>query len=251
MAVRTVDLNADLGEGMGDDGAMLDLVSSANVACGGHAGDVETMYRTMAAAAARGVVVGAHPGYADREHFGRRDLAMDPDAIGRMVVAQVGSLRAVATQVPVAVRYVKLHGALANLAARSSDVAEAVVRAVTAMDPQLPLLAISGTELELVARRRGHPVFSEIYADRAYLADGRLVPRSRDGAVLHDVDEVADRVVGALESGTMPTIDGRRIPLAADSVCVHGDTPGAVAMATRLVAQLRASQTGISGFVAP
>ncbi|MEL6893679.1 MAG: 5-oxoprolinase subunit PxpA, partial [Actinomycetota bacterium] len=145
--MTTIDLNADLGEGMGDDDAMLDIVSSANVACGAHAGDVETMYRTLAAAAERGVVVGAHPGYPDREGFGRRVIPMAPDEVGRMVVAQVGALRAVATHVPIDVGYVKPHGALANLAGRDRSIAEAIASAVARYDPELPLLAISENTL--------------------------------------------------------------------------------------------------------
>ncbi len=169
--MRQIDLNSDLGEGfgpwtMGDDETMLSLVSSANVACGGHAGDAETMFRTLSTASQNGVTVGTHPGYLDREGFGRRIIPMSNDQIARMVAAQIGAIRAIAALVPVDVRYVKAHGALGNLAARDRDVARAVADAVRCVDPGLALLAISGTELERVAADLGVPVYSEVFADR-------------------------------------------------------------------------------------
>lgn len=201
-----IDLNSDLGEGfgpwaMGDDAAMLDIVTSANIACGGHAGDPETMFATLSQAAARGVVIGAHPGYADREGFGRRIIPMTPAGIGRMVAAQIGALAGVAALAGAEMRYVKPHGALGNLAADDRSAADAIVAAVAAQPDRLSVLAISGTELELAARAAGVQVFSEIFADRAYLPNGRLVPRSRPGAVLHDADQAADRLIEFLEFG--------------------------------------------------
>ena len=186
--MQTIDLNSDLGEGygpwaMGDDDAMLSVVNSANIACGGHAGDPETMYSTCRTAAERGVVVGAHPSYADREGFGRRIIPMRPDEIGRMVVAQVGALTGVARLAGTEVRYVKPHGALGNIAAADAEVARGIVAAVHAAFPTLAILAISGTQLELVARAAGVEVYSEIFADRAYQPDGLLVPRSQPGSV--------------------------------------------------------------------
>ncbi|MEZ5228911.1 MAG: 5-oxoprolinase subunit PxpA [Acidimicrobiales bacterium] len=204
---RQIDLNSDLGEGfgpwpMGDDDAMLELVSSANIACGGHAGDPETMYRTLSVAAENGVVVGAHPGYYDREGFGRRVIPMSPAEVGRIVAAQVGALRAIAATVPVEVRYVKPHGALGNLAAADTDVSKAIVAALQSVDEQLAVLAISGTQLEHVARAEGVVVYSEVFADRAYLSSGQLVPRSQPGAVLHDASEATERLLGFLETRT-------------------------------------------------
>ncbi len=236
MTDRSIDLNADLGEAygpwaMGDDDAMLSLVSSANVACGGHAGDPETMFRTLSTAAQRGVVVGAHPGYADREGFGRRIIPMTPGEIGRMVAAQIGALQAVAALVPIEVRYVKLHGALGNLAARDADVSAAVVDAVQHLGEELAILSISGTSLERVARAAGAPIFSEIFADRGYQPSGQLVPRDQPGAMIHDPREATDRLLGFLESGLMPVVGGDPIALDAHSICVHGDSGGAVAMA--------------------
>jgi 5-oxoprolinase (ATP-hydrolysing) subunit A len=249
-----IDLNADLGEGygpwpMGDDAAIMDIVTSANIACGGHAGDPETMFDTLRMAAVRGVAVGAHPGYDDRQGFGRRVIPMAPDQIGRMVAAQVGALMGVAALAGATVRYVKPHGALANLAADRRDVADAIAAAVRAVSGDLAILAISGTELELSAREAGMPVFSEIFADRGYLATGRLVPRGRDGAMIHDAGIAAVRLIGFLRTGLMPVVDGDPIRLAAQSVCVHGDSPGAVAMAQRIRDVLQAEGITLRPFL--
>lgn len=251
-----IDLNSDLGEGfgpwvMGDDAAMLRVVTSANIACGGHAGDPETMFVTLNRAAERGVTIGAHPGYADREGFGRRLVPMTPAGIGRMVAAQTGALQGVAALAGTEVRYVKPHGALGNLAADDRPVAEAIVAAVRALPGRLAILAISGTELELAARAAGVEVFSEIFADRAYLPNGRLVPRSQAGAVLHDADEAAGRLVRFLETGRMPVIEGQPIALAAQSICVHGDTAGAIGMAQAIRARLDAAGATIAPFLKP
>ena len=251
--MREIDLNADLGEGfgpwtMGDDAAMLDIVSSANLACGGHAGDPEAMFTSLRQAVERGVVVGAHPGYADREGFGRRVIPMVPEAIGRMVAAQVGALQGVAALAGAEVRYVKAHGALANLAADRADVAAAIAGAVRDLPGKLMLLAISGTELEVQGRKAGIPVVAEVFADRAYQADGRLVPRSTAGAVLHDPEVAAARMLRFAETGRMPVLGGGEVALAARSVCVHGDSPGAVAMARTLRARLEAAGVAIRPF---
>jgi UPF0271 protein len=248
-----IDLNSDLGEGygpwtMGDDAQILDCVTSANIACGGHAGDPETMYRTLRLAAQRGVRVGAHPGYVDREGFGRRVIPMAVDEIGRMVVAQVGALVALARLVGTEVRYVKPHGALGNLAAADRGVAAGIVAAIQGLDPQLAVLAISGTMLEQVAREQGVAVYSEVFADRAYQPNGQLVPRSRPGAVLHDAQEAADRLVGYLRSGRMPVAGGEPIALRADSICVHGDSPHAVEMARHIRARLQAEGVVLTPF---
>lgn len=251
---RMIDLNADLGEGfgpwsMGDDAGMLSLVTSANLACGGHASDPETMFATLKLAAKHGVTVGAHPGYSDREGFGRRIIPMEPDQIGRMVAAQIGALMGIAALVPIPITYVKPHGALGNLAAADRGVADAIVAAVQHLSPNLALLAISGTELEHAARAANQPVFSEIFADRAYRSNGQLVPRSRPDAVIHDVDEASDRLLSFLETGLMPVLDGSPIPLVAHSVCVHGDNPSAVEMARTLKTRLTASGFVLAPFI--
>lgn len=251
---RTIDLNSDLGESfgpwsMGDDATMLSLVTSANIACGGHASDPETMFKTLGEARTRNVVVGAHPGYADREGFGRRVIPMSEAEIERMVAAQIGSLMGVAALVGVAVRYVKPHGALGNLAADNAGVAAAIARAVKAISPDLAVLAISGTELETVSRRAGLKAFSEIFADRAYLPNGQLVPRSRPGAMIHDPAAAVQRLIGVLETGLMPVLDGEPIRLAAQSICVHGDGPAAVAMARAIRADLAAAGISFKPFL--
>ncbi|MBU2943860.1 5-oxoprolinase subunit PxpA [Shimia thalassica] len=251
-----IDLNSDLGESfgpwtMGDDATMLSLVNSANIACGGHASDPETMFKTLSLAKQHGVMVGAHPGYNDREGFGRRVIPMAPDEIGRMVAAQIGALVSVAALVPVKVRYVKPHGALGNLAARDPDVARAIAATILKIDPTLAVLAISGTCLEHAARDAGLTVFSEIFADRGYLSTGQLVPRGTPGAMIHDAEEAAARLLAFLKSGKMPVIDGDPIPLAAHSICVHGDGPAAVAMAREIRQRLEADGVTVSAFLNP
>lgn len=253
--VRSIDLNSDLGEGfgpwsMGEDQAMLGIVTSANIACGGHASDPETMFATLRAAAARGVSIGAHPGYADPLGFGRRIIPMSEPEIERMVAAQIGTLMGVAAVAGAKVRYVKAHGALANLAADERAVADAIARAVRAISPDLGLLAISGTALEPAGTAAGLAVYSEVFADRAYLPNGRLVPRSHPQAMLHGAAEAATRLVEFLQSGLMPTLDGPAIPLAAQSICVHGDSAGAVAMAAGVREALAAAGIRLAPFLA-
>lgn len=260
---RQIDLNSDLGEGfgpwaMGEDARMLSLVTSANIACGGHASDPETMFQTLTQAAENGVIVGAHPGYNDREGFGRRVIPMAPSEIERMVAAQIGTLIGVAALVsvpahgttPVRVRYVKPHGALANLAARDRDVARAIARAIAALGADLDVLAISGTALEQESRNEGLRVHSEIFADRAYQSNGQLVPRGQLGAVIHDARAASDRLLAFLDSGLMPVLDGAPIPLTAHSICVHGDSPGAVTMARQIRDDLSAAGVQLTGFMA-
>jgi len=249
-----MDLNSDLGEGfgpwsMGDDAAMLGVVTSANIACGGHASDPDTMFATLRMAAERGVVIGAHPGYADPLGFGRRVIPMEPVEIARMVAAQVGALQGVAALAGAKVAYVKAHGALANLAADRREVADAIASAVKALPWGLALLAISGTELEAAGRAAGLPTYSEIFADRAYLPNGRLVPRTRPDAMVHGAKAAAERLIGFLETGLMPVVGGDPIPLAAQSICVHGDSPDAVAMAREIRARLQAAGVVLAPFL--
>ena len=249
-----IDLNSDLGEGygpwaMGDDAAMLKLVSSANIACGGHASDPETMYQTLLLAAQNGVIVGAHPGFNDPLGFGRRIIPMSPAEVGRMVAAQIGSLQAMAKLAGTSVAYVKPHGALGNLAAADRAVADAIAGAVKAISTDLAILAISGTELEHAARAANITVFAEIFADRGYTPQGRLVPRSKPGAMIHDPDAAIARLLSFLETSLMPTVGGDPIPLAAQSICVHGDSPGAVEMARQIRSRLGAAGVTIAAFL--
>ena len=252
--MTTIDLNSDLGEGfgpwtMGADAQMLSIVTSANVACGGHASDPETMFQTLELARDNGVNVGAHPGFNDLIGFGRRVIPMSPAEIGRMCAAQIGALIGIAAQVGISVTYVKPHGALGNLAARDREVAEAIVAAVQKIDPKLAVLAISGTQSEQAARAAGAPVLSEIFADRGYLSSGQLVPCDQDGAMIDDAAEAAQRLITFLDTGRMPVIDGDPIKLAAQSICVHGDSSGAVDMAREVRERLTSHGVQISNFL--
>lgn len=252
--MKTIDLNSDLGEGYGawragDDAAMLRIVTSANIACGGHAGDPETMFETLRLAKAGNVMIGAHPGYADREGFGRRIIPSTIGEIERLIATQVGALIGVAALAGAEVRYVKPHGALGNLAADDNSVAEAIINAVKAVSPQLAILAISGTELEQAAKNQNLVTFSEIFADRGYLPNGRLVPRSKPGAMIDDAHQAADRLIGFLASGMMPTVDGPDIALAAHSICVHGDSEGAITVARVIRERLTAKNVTLAPFL--
>ncbi len=248
-----IDLNSDLGEGygpwaMGDDAAILGVVTSANIACGGHASDPDTMVATLTLARAQGVRVGAHPGYSDPLGFGRRIIPMSADQIERMVAVQIGALMGAAALAGVPVTYVKAHGALANLAADDRAVADAVARATRAISPDLALLAISGTELELAGNAAGLPTYSEVFADRAYLPNGRLVPRSQTGAMLHDADAATQRLLHLLDTGKMPVLGGGEVALRAQSICVHGDSAHAVAMAQAIRHGLTAAGVSLAPF---
>jgi len=249
-----IDLNSDLGEGygpwvMGDDRAMLDIVTSANIACGGHASDPETMFRTLTWARERGITVGAHPSYPDKEGFGRRRLPFPPPEVERFVAAQTGALIAIAALAGTRVSYVKPHGALANVASEERAVAEAIVRAVRAIDGKLAILAISGTVLEMAARDAGVPVYSEIYADRGYTPAGNLVPRGQPGALIEDFGSAATRLLTWLETGKMPTVGGDPVALVGHSICVHGDNPNAVVMARAIRASLAGRGIEIAPFL--
>ncbi|WP_220499646.1 LamB/YcsF family protein [Microbispora sp. H10949] len=236
---RVMDLNADLGEGygiwrLGDDLALLDLVTSANVACGFHAGDPLIIRRTCAAAVDRGVAIGAQVSYRDLAGFGRREMEVDPEELCSDVLYQLAALDGMARSMGGRVSYVKPHGALYNRACRDEEQAEAVVAAVTAFTPAasaLPILTLPGSALARVAGRHGVPTVAECFADRAYTPEGTLVPRRRPGAVLHDPDEVAARAVRMAVEGVVTTIEGGEVRVGARSVCVHGDTPGSVRIA--------------------
>jgi len=252
-AARTIDLNADLGEGfgawrMGDDEALLDIVTSANVACGFHAGDPDIMARTFARAAERKVAVGAHVAFPDLAGFGRRQMPMTPLEIERAVAYQIGAAQALAAYAGHRLTYVKAHGALANIAEGDADVASAIARAMRAVDPALTLLAIACSQQGPAGERAGLAVAQEIFADRAYLDDGRLQPRREAGAVITDVATALARVRQMLTEGALVTISGQRLPTRIDSVCVHGDTAEAVAMARALRALLAAEGYALRAF---
>ena len=240
-----INLNADLGEGfgpwsMGDDEAMLDIVSSANIACGGHAGDPETMRRTVRLAKARGVSIGAHPSYPDLQGFGRRAMALTSAALEGQIAFQVGALTGIATLEAARVTHVKPHGALNNLACIDSGVADTLCRAIRAIDRNLMLLAPAASQLLDAGRAAGLPVVEEIFADRAYLPDGQLVPRARPDAMIHGAEACVEHTLSMLEAGALIAVDGTRIPTLIGSICVHGDSPGAVGIARHLRQELGA-----------
>ncbi|MBA2434058.1 MAG: LamB/YcsF family protein [Chthoniobacterales bacterium] len=237
----SVDLNADLGEGAAGEGELLALVSSANIACGFHAGDPGSMTASILAAKAAGVAVGAHPGLADRENFGRRELPVTPGEVFALVTNQVGAFQAVATSLGVRPNHVKPHGALYNMAARDPALAEAVTNAILAVDRRLLLFAPAGSALARAAAAIALRVAREVFADRNYLPDGSLVPRTRPDALLHDAEEAAERVLRMLRENVVRAVDGSDVPLEVDTICLHGDKPEAVAFAQKLRAQLSAA----------
>ncbi|GLS59143.1 LamB/YcsF family protein [Methylobacterium haplocladii] len=253
MTRRNIDLNADLGEGfgawrMGDDAALLDIVTSANVACGFHAGDPDIMVETASAAQARGVAIGAHPGFFDVRGLGRTPIRETPRRIERDVAYQIGALQACAALAGTRVTYVKAHGALANLANAEDDIAEAVARAVAGVDRSLAFVVMPGLPAERAGLRAGLRTIREIYADRAYADDGSLALLSAPGAVLHDARDIATRVRRMVEDGAATTLSGRRIPVGIDTVCVHGDNPGAVEAARAVRAELEAAGLVLAPF---
>ena len=248
-----LDLNADVGESfgawiLGDDAAVLDVVTSANVACGFHAGDPLTLRTTCAYAAERGVVVGAQVGYRDLAGFGRRFVDVPADALAADVIYQLGALSAMAHVAGTRVAYVKPHGALYNAIVHHEAQAQAVVDAVAAVDTSLPILGLPGSVVLERASAAGLRAVSEAFADRAYTPEGRLVPRTEPGAVLHDPAEVAARVVRLAREGLVAAVDGTDVEVRAESVCIHGDTPGAVEMARSVRRALEAAAIEIRPF---
>jgi 5-oxoprolinase (ATP-hydrolysing) subunit A len=251
----SVDLNSDLGEGFGafscgDDEAMLAVVTSANVACGFHAGDPEIMARTFAIARARNVAVGAHPGFPDLWGFGRRRIPFSTGEIERLVAYQIGAAIAVAAYAEHRITYVKPHGALGNLACEDRSVADAVARAVHAVDPNLALLAIALTEQVAAGEAAGLSVHQEIFADRGYTEAGQLIPRSQPGAMILDPSEAAERVLAMVTEGAIITASGARLPTPIHSICVHGDSIHAAATARRVRDTLVRAGVNLAPFVA-
>lgn len=250
---KSVDLNSDMGEGfgayrMGDDEAILDIVSSANIACGLHAGDPEIMAQTFAVAKAKGVAVGAHPGFPDLWGFGRRRIPFSIGEIERLVAYQIGAAQALSAYAGHPITHVKAHGALGNLTQTDPDVAAAVCRAVKAVDPTLACLAIALGHQARIAAEMGLQVRSEIFADRAYDENAHLVARGTPGAVIHDPREAAERVVRMVQAQAIETISGRSIACPIDSICVHSDTPAAVGIARAVRQALENSDIGIASW---
>ncbi|MGY4709705.1 LamB/YcsF family protein [Mycolicibacterium sp. CBM1] len=249
----SVDLNADLGEGFGvwgfgDDAAMLDIVTSANLACGFHAGNPAGLTRTSRAAAERGVRVGAQVSYLDLAGFGRRFIDVAPEELTAEVIYQIGALQALARAAGTRVGYVKPHGALYNTIVTHRAQARAVAEAVHSVDPGLPVLGLAGSVFFAEAQRLGLRTVAEAFADRAYRPDGQLVSRREPGAVLHDPDQIAERVIQMVHTGQVAAVDGSVIDIRVESVCVHGDSPGAVGIATAVRQRLLAGGVDLVAF---
>ena len=229
-----VDLNSDLGEGAGHDNEILDLVSSANISCGFHAGDSASIFATIQAALERGVSLGAHPSFPDRENFGRTEMTMAPVEVYAAVAYQIGAFNALASAAGGKMNHVKAHGALYNMAARDRALADVIANAIFALDPKLILFAPSASLLDEAATELGLTTASEVFADRNYLPDGSLVPRSDPNAFVHDPVEAADRIIRILSEQKVRAVDGTDISVFGTTVCVHGDNPQAVAFVRQL-----------------
>jgi UPF0271 protein len=231
-----IDLNSDLGESfgawtMGMDSEVMTHISSSNIACGWHAGDAEVMVKTVRAAKAKGVAVGAHPGYPDLLGFGRRNMACTADELYAYTLYQVGALKSICESEGLELQHVKPHGAMYNQAAKDQKLAKAIVEAVKSAGKGIILLGLANSAFETACTELGVPFASEAFADRGYMPDGSLVPRSQPGAFIHDPDEAAARMVKLVKEGTVKTPDGQELKLKAHSICMHGDSPEAVKMA--------------------
>ena len=235
--MSSIDLNCDLGESfgpwmMGNDEAMIELATSVNVACGFHAGDADIMRKTVELAKARGVSIGAHPGYRDLHGFGRRPVpGLKSSEIENMVAYQIGALQAIATAAGHKVTHVKAHGALSNVACEDDMTARAIANAIKAVDPSLIFVVLADSRLVTAGEKANLPMVHEVFADRAYEDDGQLVSRRKPGAVLHDAGQITDRVVRMVQDGEVISVTGKRMKMRMDTVCIHGDTPGAVEIA--------------------
>ena len=254
MTAPRIDINCDMGESFGawakgDDAEMLKIVSSANVACGFHAGDPDTMAKTFVLARDRNVAVGAHPGFADLMGFGRRRIPSSATEIERLVAYQIGAAQAMAQYVGHPITHVKPHGALGNLAQEDKAVARAICNAIKAVDPALICLSIALGQQQRIAAEMGLSVVSEIFADRGYDDDGLLVARGLQGAVIRDPAEAGRRVGEMVREGAIITLSGKRIPTQIDSICVHGDTDEAVSIASAVRTQLESQGYAIANFI--
>lgn len=236
---RTVDFNADMGESFGawtkgNDAALLDIVTSANIACGFHAGDWDTMAQTMAAAVQKGVGIGAHPGFPDLHGFGRQRMAMSRSSVQNVIRYQIGAAQAMAKAADNDIRHLKLHGALANVAVEDETLATACFEAALAIAPEITIMVLAGTAQHRAAEKLGCKIACEIFADRAYNDDATLVDRSLPGAVIHDPDVAGPRIADMVQAGAIITESGLHIPTQIDTICVHGDTPEAIGIAKQV-----------------
>jgi UPF0271 protein len=252
--MTTIDLNCDLGESfgpweIGNDPAMIELATSVNVACGFHAGDADIMRKTVEMAKAHGVSVGAHPGYRDLHGFGRRPVpGMTSSEIENLVAYQIGALQAIATAAGHKVTHVKAHGALSNVACADDMTARAIANAIKAVDRDLIFVVLANSKLVQAGEAANLPMVHEVFADRAYEDDGSLVSRRKAGAVLHDAKEIADRVVRMVQDGAVVSVTGKAIKMRTDTVCIHGDTPGAVEIARGVRKALKDAAIDVAPF---
>lgn len=249
----SVDLNADMGESfgpwpMGNDAGMLDVVSSANIACGFHAGDADVMAQTMATAVARDVGIGAHPGFLDLQGFGRRRIHVPLATLGNWVRYQLGAARAMAQVAGGQVRHLKLHGALSNMSCEDAAMARACYQAALDVDPDIIIMVLAATVQEQVVRDLGCRYASEIFADRAYNDDATLVDRSKPGAVIHDAEYAAQRIVKMVQAGAIITESGKEIETRIDTICVHGDSAEALEIAQKVRAGLQSAGIAVQKF---
>lgn len=250
---KFIDLNSDLGESfgqwkMGNDQAMLQVVSSANIACGFHAGSPVTILDTLKAAKTNKVIIGAHVGYPDLVGFGRRNMEIESNELTADVIYQIGALKGLATSIGAKVSYVKPHGALYNTIANDKRQAMAVINAICQIDANLILVALAGSPLIGWAKQQGLHVVAEAFADRSYHVDGTLVSRKETGAVLHDPELVAERMLQLVRDGGVTSIEGKFVTIEADSICVHGDSEGALAMAQKVREKLQQNGITITSF---
>lgn len=235
-----IDLNADLAEGFPYDKALLGLISSANIACGLHAGNAAVMKSAVKIAKENGVRIGAHPGFPDRENFGRTGMNLPSEELAAYLRYQLGALQAICTAEGAAIAYVKPHGALYNMAAKDVDLARVIAKTVREFDPNLKLMGLAGSLMLQIAEEEGLSTISEVFADRHYLPDGSLVPRNRADAMVESDDEAIAQVLQMVTRGTVTTVDGSEVPVKAESICLHGDNQHAVQFAERIVSELAA-----------
>ena len=254
MLTRNIDLNCDMGESfgaykIGDDAAMLEVVTTANIACGFHAGDPIVIQRTIRNAKRNGIAIGAHPSFADFYGFGRRRITGDrPEELEAQLIYQIAAVRGMAGAEDHAMTHVKTHGALGNMAAEDANLAETCVRAVMAVDPQLLFVALPFSETEKAAEKAGLQVVREVFADRTYTDQGQLTPRSEPGAVILDIQQSVDQALEMVVNRFIPTEGGKKLAVEPDTLCVHGDTPNAVQMAVRLRKELTGAGLSIKSF---
>ncbi|MBO9134809.1 LamB/YcsF family protein [Rhizobium sp. B230/85] len=255
--MATVDLNCDMGESfgaykIGDDSAMLEVISTANIACGFHAGDPVVMRDTILAAKARGVAIGAHPSFMDLYGFGRRRISGErPEDLEAQIIYQIAAMQGMARALGWPMTHVKTHGSLGNMAAEDAELADVCVRAIKAVDPSLVFVTLPYSETMKAAESVGLRVACEVYADRTYDDTGMLTSRQKEGSVIHDLQQSVDQVLSMVRDGFIPTIGGRMLPVEAATICVHGDNPSAVAMARALRASLSAHGIDIAPFAKP